>query len=325
MFKPLLAGTINSTEELDQLVFPVIASPKLDGIRTISSGNMLYTRSMKKINSKYLQDYFNDVIKKDPGLTIPYTFDGELTCGYPGQAADADIFNKTTSAVMSHDAETPCTYWIFDLLEEMSLDYLYRLEKLNDRVQELNVYIEDVMGKHNEEQPILFRMLPYKFCNSVEDVLNYEIKCLSDGYEGIMLRNPSQRYKCGRSSINPKQQHLLKLKRFADAEAIVVSCDELMHNNNEATKDAFGRTERSVHKENLSGGDTLGALVVKGLGGTFDGVQFKIGTGFSSQLRNSLWASRESLIGKTVVFKYQECGVKDAPRFPVYKGFRGDE
>jgi DNA ligase-1 len=132
-----------------------------------------------------------------------------------------------------------------------------------------------------------------------------------------MLRDPNGRYKFGRSTA--KEGILLKVKRFSDAEAVIVGFEERMHNGNPATTDALGHTERSSHKENLTGRGDLGALVVKCE--LFES-EFNIGTGFDDATRKEIWDNRETYLGKVVKFKYQTAGMKDVPRFPVYVGLR---
>jgi DNA ligase-1 len=115
-----------------------------------------------------------------------------------------------------------------------------------------------------------------------------------------------------------KEGILGKLKCFTDAEYEVVGFQERMHNGNEATVNALGHTERSSHKENKIGRGDLGALVCR----TADGLEFNVGTGFDDQLRRWIWDNRENLHGKLVKVKSFLIGVKDAPRFPVFLGFR---
>ena len=122
---------------------------------------------------------------------------------------------------------------------------------------------------------------------------------LEQGYEGVMVRDANALYKYGRSTL--KQSTLLKLKRFVDAETQVIGYEELIH--------ATGKA-----------GDALGALVVIDVK---SGVQFKIGTGFSMADRVEIWEQRDiKLVGRFVKYKSFPVGVKDAPRFPVFLGFR---
>jgi DNA ligase-1 len=151
--------------------------------------------------------------------------------------------------------------------------------------------------------------------NDQEELLNYEAECLSQGWEGVMVRNFSGYYKQGRSTV--REGILLKLKRFFDDEAVVVSAHELVSNQNEATTNALGYTERSSHKANMLGMGILGKFTVK-----WKDVEFDIGTGFDANMRDKYW--REDMTGKTLTFKYQSLGPNGKPRFPVFLGFRND-
>lgn len=157
-----------------------------------------------------------------------------------------------------------------------------------------------------------------------EDELNaFETKALEGGFEGVMLRSADGRYKHGRSTA--KEQILMKLKRFEDAEARIMGFEEQMHNGNEATTDKLGAKVRSAKKSGMSGKNTLGALQVVGLNGEFKGYSFNIGSGFNDELRAKIWKQPDLFKGQVVKYKYFSLGSKDAPRFPVFLGFRNPE
>jgi DNA ligase-1 len=141
-----------------------------------------------------------------------------------------------------------------------------------------------------------------------------------------MLRDPVGPYKFGRSTA--KEGYLLKMKRFEDHEATVVGVVEQMRNENEATKDALGRTKRSTAKAGKVGKDTLGAFRVKasipygvGMRG-FRIVEFEIGSGMNDAQRAEFWKSPP--IGALVTFKCQGFTPDGLPRFPIFKGIRQD-
>ena len=90
-----------------------------------------------------------------------------------------------------------------------------------------------------------------------------------------------------------------------------------MANLNEATVSETGRTKRSSHKANKVGRSDLGALIVE-----WRDVVFNIGTGFTDAERAELWAKRDELCGRVVKFKYFPVGGYEAPRHPVFAGFR---
>jgi DNA ligase-1 len=154
---------------------------------------------------------------------------------------------------------------------------------------------------------------------------------LPAGAEGAVTRDPRGLYKFGRAT--EKQQWMLKVKPFVDAEAVVVAVEELMHNENEPETNQLGRTRRSSHKEGKVGGGKLGALRVVALSHwdqdlnhiSDSAPRFRIGTGFTDADRKLLWAQRDELFGRIVKYKSMKVGAKDAPRHPVFLGFRAED
>ena len=69
-FKPMLAAPVTDIELLN---YPVLASPKLDGIRCVVIDGVAYSRSLKPIPNEEIQKFFSS--GKYDG------FDGELICG----------------------------------------------------------------------------------------------------------------------------------------------------------------------------------------------------------------------------------------------------
>lgn len=285
-FKPLLAAPVEF-EHLDYTNLWV--SPKLDGIRAIIIDGVVVSRSLKPIPNKHVQALFGN----RPELE---GYDGELIVG-PANAND--VYRVTNSGVMAVEGEPDAVFHAFDHTSDPNEEYYQRRNCL----QEFRGVVK----------------VPQHPAESYEAVLEIEAMYLLQGYEGVMLRaftGPSSFYKYGRSTA--RATTLLKLKRFTDAEAIVLGVEEEMQNNNEATTNALGRTERSSHAENKLGKGRLGALICR----TEDGVQFKIGTGFDHAQRNELWSIKDALPGQYVKYKSFDIGVKTAPRFPTFLGMR---
>lgn len=320
-FKPMLAGTIKTTDDLAKLNYPMLASPKLDGIRALVLYEKgLVTRSLKKIPNKATQTFFLELLRQFPEIA---GLDGEILAGSVGDMCDPHIFNRTTRAVMSHAGSPKLTYAIFDKYIPDTTYNMRAIGLARELIPKLNSWVASHANSTKLQVDFIF--LQSKFCAKPQEVLAYETHCLLRGYEGVMLRDTCKPYKCGRSAITKTQQHLLKLKRFADAEAEVIGFEELKHNNNEATVDNLGHTERSSHQENMVGGQTLGSLLVCGVNGDYTGCTFKIGTGFDAVLRNRLWKKQGLYMGRLLTYKYQECGSLEAPRFPVFRTFREAE
>lgn len=288
-FKPMLASPAPS---LDEIKYPVCSSPKLDGIRCLIRDGVAVTRTMKPIPNDFIRETLSRLVGHLP-------LDGELMI--PG----AD-FSTIQGDVMRKSGEPNFEYHVFDIVTDFGF---------NSRVDILGT----LLGYSGEARlPNRIKVVPSICCFNRIDVEDQEKVHLSLGYEGSMLRSFHGPYRQGRSTA--KEGYLLKLKRFSDAEAIVVNKEEFMHNGNEATKDAFGYTERSSHKANLSAMGTLGALLMQMPCGT----EFKIGTGFTREQRQLIWDDPD-LIGKIVTYKYQELTPAGVPRFPVFKGFRNSE
>lgn len=290
-FKPMLAAEA----DLNKLRFPLIASPKLDGVRAIIKGGVVLSRSLKPIPNPHVQALF--------GRPELEGLDGELIVGSP---TAKDVYRVTNGAVMRHYGEPDVEFYVFDRVE-YGHTYEDRHAELYMRLEERGWYPHVI---YHDWQTV----------EDLEELLEFENSVLDDGYEGVILRCPYAGYKHGRSTV--RQQGMLKLKRFQDSEARVIAVEELMHNANEAKTNALGRTERSSHKANQVPMGTMGALLVEDI---HTGVRFHIGTGFSAEERAWFWEHRHTLErGKRTLVKYKffPVGVKDLPRHPSYLGLR---
>jgi len=291
-FKPMLASLCTDTSKLR---YPLLASPKLDGIRAMVQGGVLVSRNLKPIANKWVQEKFKG---------LPEGLDGELISGNP---RDEHAFSNTSSIVMSHDKPADnVVFYVFDKFSA-SLPFLTRLQEAC-KLPTNGPGIGDTLGLY---------VLPQTSIGSEEELLGFEAKQLELGYEGVMTRDPEGPYKQGRSS--EKQGWLLKVKRFLDSEAAILDFYEEQENQNEAKTNALGRTERSSAKANLVGKGTLGCFDVRDI---HSGVQFQLGGGFTASQRQDFWDNRKHLKGKIAKYKFFPVGVKDKPRFPVFLGFR---
>jgi DNA ligase-1 len=289
--KPMLA-----VQAPPDIVFPVFASPKIDGVRAVVKDDMLLSRSLKPIPNNFVQDTL--------GVGALTGLDGELTVGPPNAK---NCMQVTTSGVMTQEGTPDFIWWVFDYWTNPSEPYDKRLQSLTYG-----------MDKAFQERHPRVKLLPQTLIEGPDHLAEYEKALVDSGFEGVMIRKPNGLYKYGRSTA--REGHLLKIKRFKDSEAIVIGFEEKMHNANEATVDERGYTKRSSHQENLVPMNTLGALIVRDV---LTGVEFGIGTGFDDVTRKMVWDLRSSYLGALVVYKHFDlAGVKTAPRFPVFKSFR---
>ena len=289
-FKPLLAA---KCEDMSTLRYPVYCSPKHDGIRCVVFNGVLLSRTLKPIPNKELQARY--------GRPEFNGLDGELVWGSP---TAPDVFNKTTSCVMTRDANADhVKFYAFDYFGQAATDEKFHLR--------LDLLCEDFIGVEG------ISIVPQLHCKDEKFLHEAEQRFVSAGYEGAMIRDPQGLYKCGRSTL--KEQILLKFKRFETSEAIILGFEEKMHNDNIATTDERGYTKRSSHLENQRPAGTLGALIVQDLDSK---VLFNIGTGFTDAERAEIWRNQDAYLCKTVSYQHFPVGTVDKPRFPSYRGIR---
>lgn len=285
-FKPMLA----SPADLDALRYPLLASPKLDGIRAMVHEGGVMSRKLLLIPNTHVQVSLAPLMLQ--GL------DGELIVGNP---TNEDVYRRTNSAVMSRDGMPQFTFYVFDHFGVPSDSYAARMAMAVRALSGARLLPGFEIRWHGQTQ-----------IRTRDELDTFEAQCVAAGYEGIITRDPKAQYKFGRSTA--REQIMLKVKRFEDSEAEILSIEEEQFNGNEAQRDNLGRTKRSTAKAGKIGKGTMGALVVRDLK---TGVEFNIGSGFTAADRQGEWKP-----GEIVKYKFFPVGVKDKPRHPVFLGRR---
>jgi DNA ligase 1 len=278
--RPMLAGRLKTQE----LRFPCLATPKLDGIRALKLGGTMYSRSFKPIRNMHIVSLLES--------SLPDGVDGELMSGH---------FNDAQSNIMKYDGTPEFVYHVFDLISEQG--YEQRILSLQAAVQNSsNVQL----------------VLPTLIANQ-DDFDAYYQKCLDEGYEGCMTRTPDSPYKMGRST--QREQWLLKHKPCETSEAEIIGFHEALQNDNPQVPNAFGLMKRPGGRSGKTPKGTLGAFEVVDVTSK---IQFQIGTGkgLTQSLRQHIWDNQAEYIGKIITYEYQPYGMKDKPRFTSFIGFR---
>ncbi len=289
--KPMLAAPSDGSN----LKYPLMVSPKLDGVRCLIINGVAMSRNLKPIPNRYIQSLIG-TIKLD-------WLDGELIVG---DETSKTVYNDTVSGVMSRDGEPNFIFRVFDNFAVPNNPFTKRYSSVIQRSKSL--------PKHffNFVDPVSHIIITEE-----QELVEWEHNFLSYGYEGIMIRHPNGLYKHGRSTL--KEGWLLKVKRFEDSEAEILGFEQLMINTNTPESDNLGYQKRSSKKIGKVGAQELGALMVRDLK---TGIEFNIGSGFTSQDRFDIWKNKGTLKGVIVKYKFQPVGVKEKPRFPVFLGFR---
>jgi len=293
--KPQLACDFDE----EKLKFPLIAQPKIDGVRALNLTGTLTGRSLKQHKNKHTTSR----------LSRPefIGFDGELAL--EGQWTSPRLCRDTTSAVNRIEGFPALDWWLFDYIapETINLPYEQRRELLGDKVREL------------ERTDI--KAVPYEWVYNLEQLLNFEKHWLDMGFEGVIIRDPQGAHKSGRATV--RGGSYLRIKRFTDAEARVVRIVEAMENQNEAKTNELGRTERSSHQENM---------VPKGMVGSLECIDLEthteitVGPGEMTHDDRIFFFNNPSLlVDQLITYKSFRHGVKDKPRFPTFKNIRAPE
>lgn len=300
----------------EKVKYPVIYQPKIDGVRGANLHGTMTARSLRPFSNRHTTLFFSQ--RAFLGL------DGEL-------AAESEVHPRlcslTTSATSTIEGEPWLLWHVFDLLtpETILLPYDARYAILEGRVARIK-----------DESPILgshLKLMPYGIANN-EDELDYAIDMHIDmGYEGTIVRRANVPHKNGRSS--PTHGGLLRIKGFIEVDAIVRQIIEGQRNQNEAKVNRLGHTERSTHAENMVPNGMVGSVVAElcedAIHPASKKVLFPKGSMVTFSAGSMTHAERElyfrephRILGKRMkgtIFPY---GIKDKPRFPIFKSLRSE-
>jgi DNA ligase-1 len=283
IWKPALAYRI---KELSQLRFPLLCTPKFDGIRCVIQGGYALTRSFRLVPNDHIRRHLE---------ILPDGTDGEIMAG---------SFSETQSAVMRKHGEPDFRFFAFDFATDLSVPYERRAESLTKFT--------------NFQYPWVEIVLPTPVAN-LDEFLEFEEKCLAAGYEGVVSRAPGSPYKCGRSTRS--EAYMCKWKRVQDSEAVALSFKEERENQNDIVPDLWGYARRPGGGSERVGKGTMGGVEARDV---HTGVVFGCGSGFSAAERQHVWDNQAAYIGCTFTYSYQDVGVLEKPRFPRFKGWRYD-
>lgn len=319
--EPMLSSKIDE-DNIRQLSFPYIISPKFDGIRAVRHSKGTLSRANKLIPNLFIQKTIDEITAAMPldkdGINLVHGLDGELIVSSP---TALDVFQRSTSGVMSVHGEPDFTWWVFDRYDRWEggtstgqprgryfpgLQYAERLEQVRHLVKTINHPRLKVIDHTLYSQP-----------TSLEALSQW---ALDQGYEGLMLNSPTALYRCGRPSF--KMNILHKYKPLEDFEAMIVDVYEQMANGNEQYENERGRSQRSSAASGKRGKGTLGGFVMR----LPDGTEFNcgIGPGLTEALRQHIWDNPKEYVNKLAKCRKQKMGEKDKPRQPRFLGLRSE-
>ena len=227
----------------NKVILPAWQQPKIDGVCSLNRDGKFIGRTLKPHANKYITSVFSR-----PEF---HGFHGELFLTELG-ATHPDLCRNTTSAVNRIQGEPKMTWTIFNYVTDNNKHLSYR-----DRIAELNLYVESLIG-WGVIGAFDIRCIQSVPVNTLEEVEETDESFLNLGYEGSILRDPNSLYKFGRSD---SKMQCWRIKRFIEEEFMITGFTEGNKNNNEATVNLLGRTERSSHQENLEPNGMIGNFI----------------------------------------------------------------
>jgi len=240
------------TWQPSQAVSGWLMSEKLDGVRARWDGRHLISRGGHAFAAP---DWFT---KGFP----PFALDGELW----SKRGDFEHIVSIVRRKQPHEGWKKITYQIFEVPDQTG--------GLPDRLNVLQHYLSTHPNRY-------LHIIAQKRCGGKEHLQVWMQQLVSEGAEGVVVRNPTVLYQTGRSS------DALKVKPYQDAECAVV-------------------------------GYKPGKGKLKGLTGALrcrmaDGRVVSLGSGMNQRLRTSPPA-----LGSIVTFKYYGLTKNGIPRHPVF-------
>lgn len=282
---PMLAKSYADAKQ--HIKFPCYIQPKLDGIRytarKLSSSIELRTRQSK---IKPFFDHIRDEIEK---LSLPdnIILDGEfysLSIQFKTLNGYCNITKQESYDNIPEKELLSIRYNIFDC---------YDLKNPQRTFQERYEYLKTILPEDTE----FLSLVKCEVIESDKGIHEWHDKYVSQGYEGIMIRNSAGKYR-----LNYRSSDLLKLKNFIDEEYTIVAA------------------------ETPKTGKDEGAIIF--ILETNDGAEFTCrprGT-IEDRIREyqDYLDNKKNYIGKKYTVRFQEKYENGIPRFPVGIAIRYD-
>lgn len=277
------------------------AFAKIDGVRCLNRGlsNARTGQIEGDLRSRSMKKFPNIEINQMLDRPEFRGFDGELTVTAPN---DPMACRVTSGAVATINGSSPWKWWVFDNFRNPDLPFHQRYAAIPDDFGPLvDIY-----------------RLPFHVVTSMKEFHEVERELVDrQGFEGLILRDPNAKYKENRATL--KEGSMVKVKRFVDSEAEIISFVEEVENTNDLTLDERGYAKRSNAKGGLVGKGTLGAFICRDL---TTGIEFRVGGGITAAERIEFWSKRESLTSRIIKYKHLPTGAKEKPRHTSFVSFR---
>ena len=270
-------------------------SIKRDGVRAELGNGRLKTRALKPFPNEHLPEYFEELLDLTEGNNI--ILEGELY-------SPSTSFDVLSGILRSKDKDLPedLEFYCFDILDNtvtgtqvpFSLRYQrYRGISATNYVSVEHYYL------------------------TVTSIGRYYQTAISQGYEGIILRNPSSMYKLGR--VTHTDNIAYKMKETNSYDCTILGYEPEYTNTSESYINELGYKQKHKRKADRVPLERLGAIIAD-----YQGQRLKVMPAMTQEEAEYFWKIKEAFIGNTIEVKGTESS-KGRLRHPVLVRVRGVE
>ncbi len=286
--RPMLAHTFSMdalTKRGKTIKFPCYVQPKLDGIRCISylkNGDVIM-ESRKGVAFNFMDNIRKElkaILIKTPNVFL----DGELyTDKIAFEVISGVVRLKDTPSAVQLKNMNKLEYCVYDCIIKDDIDMTF-----DNRFKQLSKMIgTSKKRKWKSIEPVLTEQI-----ESAEQIRPKHDEYVSNGFEGLMLRNVKSKYE-----IDKRSKDLQKFKDFKEEEFLITGFHE-------------------------GSGDDKGCIVWECI--TPDKKPFSAEPLGTRQHRRKLFKDGKKYIGSLLTVKFFEYTKDGIPRFPKGKDVRVD-
>jgi len=249
----MLADKFNG--DLERLSFPAYISVKYDGFRSIIINGELYSRGLKVVPNANVRKCLSEILPN--GMDMELCVNGSL--GDTGS-----LLQSRAKEIESLDV------YIIDWVTDYDLANNTPFEQRYQRIQN---WYQKTKNKRFSDDCIQINIHAniQRLIRKPSELQAFYDKAVKKGEEGIMIRSLDAPY------VQTRTRHLLKWKRHADAEGLIVA---LYVDHEEKKLEAFDLE--------------------------WNGKTFRISSGLNETKKIEFYRQRNRLLGKLLKFSYQD-------------------
>ncbi len=307
IFECALAESLNPKKAPKEF----ICDDKEDGYRCLGRHDHDGTVILQSRNGHIIFGY-NGIEESIARLPKGFIYDGEIL-------GRSNEFNEVQKSAFKKTKGKDGVLKLFDRVPVEEFDENEFTEPYRDRLKWIDENIQHII----EEDPNLARIRQYGPFTNIEDAYAVHAQLVLEGLEGTMVKDLDAVYKMGKS------RNIQKLKDFFSIDLTVTRVEE----GKEGTKNQ-GTLGKLVVE--FSDKDAIEQLPVddpkynKKLKYIKDcTAEVKVGSGFSKELGDKIWANPGEYVGRTIEIHFQEVSINDdgkhSLRFPTLAMFRDDK